>query len=149
MQVPSLIIAELDAMHARARSAFEHRDLAAYRDLFAPELRYRQPDGRTIDRDCLTRDVAAQFRRLSRVQWSFVRDHIEMGEDRATEILTQTGSVGATAFLLVHRTWDLFRKGRYTWRRSGGRWCIEEVEVLEEQVSPGRFQFGFRPSPDT
>src|SRR5438034_2560072 len=99
-------------MHARAKSAFESRDLAVYRDMFAPVLKYHQPDGRTIDRDRLMRDVAAQFHRLSRFQSSFVRDHIEFGEDRATEILTQTGSVGATAFLIVHRTWNFTRKGR-------------------------------------
>jgi hypothetical protein len=148
MQDCSQILAEFDVMHARARTAFEQRDLAACRDLFAPDLKYRQPDGRTIGRDALMRDVAAQFRRLSRVRSSFVRDHVEIGEDRATEILTQTGSAGVTAFFFVHRTWHLVRKGRYTWKRSGGRWRIAEVEVLEEHVRPGRVHLGFRPPPD-
>ena len=91
------------------------------------------------------RDVAAQFRRLSRVRSSFVRERIEADGDRVTEVLTQTASVGATAFLVLHRTWELTRRGRYTWRKQGERWLIEAVEVIEEHVSPGRFSFGFRP----
>ena len=142
MEASSQLIAELDAMHDRASRALACRDLAAYRDLMAPNLKYRQIDGRTIDRNRLMRDVAVQFRRLNRLESSFSREHIEIGEDRATETLTQSGSVGATAFLVVHRSWDFTRKGRYTWRKSQGRWMIEEVEVLEEQVSPGRFRFG-------
>lgn len=141
----SQVIAELDAMHDRARRALASRDLPAYRDLMAPDLKYRQVDGRTLDRDRLMRDVAAQFRRLDRLESSFSREHIEIGEERATETLTQSGSVGVSVFLVVHRTWDFTRKGRYTWRKSQGRWSIEEVEVLEEQVSPGRFHFGLQP----
>ncbi len=67
------IALELDAMHERAKRAFEQKDLAAYRELFAPELAYCQPDGRVIDRDQLIRDVKLQFRRLSWVRGSFAR----------------------------------------------------------------------------
>jgi hypothetical protein len=141
MNEPTLPTAELDAMHAEARAAFERRDLSRYCDLFAPGLTYRQVDGR----DDLMRDMGAQFRRLSRVRSSFVRERIEADGDRATEILTQTASVGATAFVVVHRTWELTRRGRYTWRKQEGRWLIEAVEVIEEQVSLGRFSFSFRP----
>lgn len=147
MNEPTETIAELDAMHAKAKAAFERRDIAAYRELFAPALTYRQADGRTIDRDRLMSDVHVQFRRFSWVRSSFVREHIEVKVERVTEILIQTGSVGATAFLVVHRTWELVRRGRYIWGKQGGRWMIEAVEVLEESVSPGRFSIGFQSPP--
>ena len=137
-------LAELDGMHARATAAFERRDLAAYRELFAPGLSYRQADGRVIDRAKLMADVDAQFRRINWFRSSFVRERIELADDRATETLAQIGSVGVTAFRVVHRTWDLMRRGRYTWRKQRGRWLIEAVEVLEEQVSPCRLSFGLR-----
>ena len=121
------------------------RDLVAYRDLFAPGLTYRQADGIVVDRDRLMRQVGAQFRRLSRVHSAFVREHIEADGDQAIEVLTQKASVGSTAFLVVHRTWELTRKGRYTWRKHDGRWLIEAVEVLEEHVGPGRFSIGIWP----
>ena len=123
-------------MHAEARAAFDCRDLSRYRDLFAPGLTYRQADGRVIGRDDWMRDAGAQFHRLSRIRSSFARERIEAEGDGAIEILTQTASVSTTAFVLVHRTWELTRRGRYTWRKHGGRWMIEAVQAIEEQVSP-------------
>jgi len=144
MKEPSQITAELDEMHAEARAAFERRDLARYREVFAPQLKYQQADGRVIDRQRLMRDVGAQFRRLSWSRSSFVREHIEIGEDHATEVLNQTASGGVTVFFILHRTWHITRRGRYIWGKEAGRWRIEEVQVLEERVSPGRFHVGFR-----
>jgi hypothetical protein len=147
MNDSSLITTELDELHAQARAAFERRDLAQYRDLFEPGLAYRQADGRVIDRDRLMRDVDAQFRRLGWLRSRFVREHIEFDDNRATEILVQTASAGSTAFFVVHRVWELTRRGRYVWGKQSGRWQIQEVEVLQEQVSPGRFHVGFRADP--
>jgi hypothetical protein len=148
MDEHTLTVAELDAMHAEAKAAFDRRDLSAYCALMSPELTYRQADGRIIGRDDLLRDVRIQFRRLSRVRSSFVRQSIEVDGDRAIETLTQTACVGATAFVVVHRTWQLTRRGRYTWRKQAGRWLIEAVEVIDETLGPGRWSLGFR-APDT
>jgi Domain of unknown function (DUF4440) len=145
MRDPDKIAAELDACHAQAKSAFEHRDFVTYRELFSPELAYCRADGRVIGRDQLMRDVESQFRRLSWVSSTFVRESIEAADDRACEILTQTGSAGTTAFLLVHRIWELTRRGRYYWTKLEGRWRIDRVELIEEHVS-GRFHFGLRSS---
>lgn len=145
MTMPSQITAELDEMHAHAKAAFERRDLSGYRELFAPELTYRQADGRVINRGRLMSDVEAQFHRLSWVRSSYERETIEYEGDRVIEVLTQTATVGATAFLVLHRTWELLRRGRYTWRKQAGRWRIEAVEVLEERVGPGRFSIGLQP----
>ena len=70
-----------------------------------------------------------------------VRESIEAADDRACEVLTQTGSCWATAFFFVHRIWKLTRRGRYNWTKVGGRWRINRVEVIEEHLS-GRFHFG-------
>jgi hypothetical protein len=144
MKELSQISAELDEIHAQARDAFERRDLARYRELFAPGLKYQQADGRVIDRQRLMSDVAAQFRRLSWSRSSFVREHIEIGEDRATEVLNQTVAAGVTVFFLIHRTWHLTRQSRFIWREDAGQWRIEEAHVLEERVSSGHFHVGFR-----
>jgi hypothetical protein len=139
------ITTELDARHNDAKSAFEHKDLPAYREIFAPDLAYRQADGSVIGREQLMRDVATQFSRLRWVRSSFARESIEVEDDRAAELLTQTGLAGTTAFLFVHRIWKITRKGRYYWTKVEDRWRIERVEVLEEHVT-GHFEFGLRPS---
>ncbi len=139
------ISAELDARHNDAKRAFEHKDLPAYREIFAPDLAYCQADGCVIGREQLMRDVATQFRRLNWVRSSFAHESIEPGDSRATELLTQTGLAVATAFIIVHRIWKITRKGRYHWTKVESHWRIERVEVLEEHVT-GHFKFGLRPS---
>jgi hypothetical protein len=145
MREESRVAAELDAMHLEAREAFEHRNLAAYRELFAPGLTYCQADGRVIGRNRLMRDVAAQFRRLDGIRYSFERKSIEIGDGRANELLTQTGCAYVTVFLIVHRIWEVSRRSRFYWTDVGEQWRIERVEVIEEHVSTGRFRIGLRP----
>ncbi len=135
------ITAALDARHSRSRAAFERRDLEAYRAIFAPGLRYRQLDGRVIDRDRLIKDVGVQFRALAWIRSDFTRESIKLDGERVIEVLTQRAQLGTSAFLVVHRTWELHRRGRYTWIRQGDEWLIEAVEVLEESVT-GRLAVG-------
>ena len=143
----STVIAYLDGKHAEARLAFERKDLVAYTAIFSPQLRYHQLDGKTIGRDQLMRDVRSQFRRLSRVHSSFVREQLDVSDDRVTEVLIQAASAGATAFLVVHRTWAISRKGQYIWKKTEIGWQIDEVFVIEENVTSLGFQFGLRPKP--
>jgi hypothetical protein len=138
------IIAELDAEHAHAREAFGRKDLIAYMSVFSPTLRYRQPNGKVLDRERLMCDVEAQFHGYTVFRANSVRDHIELFDDNVIEALTQTASVWATMFFVVHRAWNLTRRGRYTWRKTEHGWQIEDVEVLEEALQPRQFHCGFR-----
>jgi hypothetical protein len=139
------VITELDAKYAQARAAFERRDLAAYMSLFSSELRYRQSNGKVINRARLGEDVQAQFQHLTRVQsYDVRRERIELDGDKVIVTLCLIACVSTSAFFIVHRTWNLYRKGRYVWRKTEDGWQIDEVDILEETVNPGRFHFGFR-----
>src|SRR5271157_1319243 len=94
---------ELNERHAAAQAAFARRDIHAYKAIFSPSLAYRQIDGQVIDRGRLMRNVASQFRRLSTAQSSFVRERLNAAGGEATETLTQSASLEATAFGFVHR----------------------------------------------
>jgi len=146
MQPCTGVAEQLDARHAEARAAFHARDLDRYAAVFSPALAYRQADGRVIGRDALMRDVESQLRQLERVASSFVREDLECGPDAATELLTQTSIAGVTGFFVLHRTWTVTRRARYTWAREHGEWRITAVEVLHEHVA-GRIDFGLR-APD-
>jgi hypothetical protein len=141
------VVAELDARHLAAMGAFSRRDLDAYRQVFSPTLAYQQADGRIITRDQLMRDVARQFRRLSHVKASFVRERMSIAGDEATELLVQEASLEATAFGVVHRSWRLTRRGDYVWTKLEGLWVIQRVKVFSETVLPAGWRFGFG-SPD-
>lgn len=140
------VAVQLDAAHRKARVAFSRKDLSAYMSLFSADLRYRQSDGKVIDRDRLERDIRTQFSRLSAASSTFDREQIELADGKAIEILRQTASARATAFLVLHRTWDISRRGRYVWRPDDGHWVIEEVEVFEEIVQSRGFTLSLRPA---
>jgi hypothetical protein len=144
----SSIADELDAMHAMAKEVFERGDFDAYRDLFSPDLKYRRADGKVVGRDDLLRDARAQFHRYRRTQSSIVRETLDVEGESATEIVTRTVSVIATAFFVVHRNFKYVVKGRFTWKQFEGRWRIEEIDVLEQRVRLGRFSFGLRARPE-
>jgi hypothetical protein len=114
---------ELDERHAAARDAFLKRDLNAYRAIFSASLRYRQANGKVIDRNRLMRDVASQFRQLSSVQSSFVREQLSVTGNEATETLEQSATVAATAFWLSIVAGIFVAEASIhgpNWRESGG-----------------------------
>jgi len=143
----ALVEKELNARHLAATSAFSRKDLAAYRQLFSPTLVDHQVDGRIIDRDQLMWDVAEQFRRLSYVKSSFVRERMTIVDDEVTVLLLQEASLQATAFGFIHRSWALTRRGEYVWVKLGGGWVIQRVQVLSEATVPSGWRFGLRALP--
>lgn len=135
---------ELDAAHDRAHRAFAARDLEAYMAGFSPTLVYRQLDGTSISREQLTHDVRRQFARLNSAVSTYRREKLELVGDEVRELIEQRAHGLATAFVFVHRAWDLRRRGLYKWHKGGRGWQITEVTVLEEQTT-SRFVLGLHP----
>ena len=132
----------LDERHAAARDAYSRRDIAAYRDIFSPNLEYQQLNGRVIGRDRLMRDVEAQLRGLSKVGSRFVREELILQGDQASEILSQYDGAEMTAFGFVRRAWSVRRRARFNWVISGGVWMIAQVHVLSEDMRHEGWRFG-------
>jgi hypothetical protein len=133
----------LDERHAQAQAAFRRKDLGAYSDLFAPDLRYERSDGQVIDRDRLMRDVSFQFERLSDFDGAFEREALNLDGGRTTETLTQSALIELSAFAgLLKRSWSLKRRGEYRWSNPDGVWRIAEVRVLQETMQPKGWRFG-------
>jgi ketosteroid isomerase-like protein len=137
------LAAELDAAHARAQHAFSTKDLAAYMAMFAPDLRYTQLNGKTIGRDELARDVTHQLRTVRSAESSFSRASLEPSDSGAVEVVVQNITADVDAFWgLVHRHWQMQRKGRYVWKKTDNVWQIAEVRVLEERIVDSKIRFG-------
>lgn len=58
------VIKEIDHAHVSANDAMRKKDFASYADHFSNDLKYKQLDGRTIDRTALMGDVASYFGRV-------------------------------------------------------------------------------------
>ncbi len=133
----SALATELDAAHSRARASYRAKDLGGFMTLFAPGLRYKQPDGRTIGWEQLANDVSAQFMTVDDAETSYVRQSLEVDSEGATEVLEQTASLTTRRFWFFKRTLHLSRRGRYRWIQTTEGWKIGEVEVLNEIVRSG------------
>src|SRR3989442_7875840 len=83
--------------------------------VFAPDLRYKQMDGRVIGREQLARDVAFQLRSVESADTSYVRESLRVEGERVTELLRQTASVTTRHFFVLRRVWRVNRLGSYTW----------------------------------
>ncbi len=142
----TMVADEIQAIHERARNSFLGKDLSGFMEIYSPTLLYRLFDGRVIDRDQLRRDVDRQFRTYDRFRIFSDRESLEVDGDRAEEYRTQSSSASLSAFLVVQRTWNVVRRSRIVWARSDGRWRVEEVEVLGEEID-GRVRLGFRVGP--
>jgi hypothetical protein len=128
------VAALLDAEHAKAKKSYQAKDVNAYMAVFTPDLRYTQPNGETIGRAELARDVAAQLASVESSESSYMRESLEVAPNRATEILLQTATVKTRRFLIFRQTWRVERRGRYEWVKLPEGWRIREVEVLFEKV---------------
>jgi hypothetical protein len=101
--------------------------------------------GPTHDRNRLHKNVARQFKSVTGASWRFARESFQATGTEVSESLIQTGWIATTAFDIIHRLWQLERRGLYTWRRTNDRWQISAVEVNSERVASAGFQFGWRP----
>src|SRR6266513_2672705 len=110
------------------------KDLGGFMALFAPNVRYKQPDGRTIGWEQLAHDVSAQFMAVEEAETVYVRQSLQVENDAVTEVLEQTASLTMRHFLFFKHTLHLTRRGRYRWIRSSEGWKIQEVEVLSESI---------------
>lgn len=130
------IAIELDQVHAVAQRAFRARDIDTYRSLFTDDLRYVQPNGKTIGRVQLMRDVAKQLSQFKTADSKFTRESLTMNDDgTVTEICSQNVVYSVTVFFMFTKTWRLGRRGKYTYRKTDTGWQICNVEVLSETVN--------------
>jgi hypothetical protein len=128
---------DLDAAHARAKERYRALDLSGFMAIFAPSLRYKQPDGRTIGWEQLAHDVSAQFTALDKADTSYNRESLHLDSTGATEVLQQTATLTMRSWLFFKRRFNLTRRGRYHWVRTDAGWQIDEVEILNESVGRG------------
>lgn len=135
VDLPADLPGSLDAVHQRVRAAFQARDLSAYLQYVAPDLRYREVGGRLITREGLANSVAGQFQRLLAFDSDFDRATLVAAGEEAIETGTQRASIALRWLGFLAIRWSVRRSGRYTWRRTADSWHLRAVELYEEQAT--------------
>jgi ketosteroid isomerase-like protein len=124
---------ELDRIAAQVRDAFQRRDLDGVMCIYSSDLEYTQPNGVTIDRDKLARDIATQLNQVDSFRLSGIRESLKLAGDCAIEVSTQEITYTTRAFWFLSRTWNLSRRSKRWWKQTDEGWRIRKVIVLEER----------------
>jgi len=130
----SRIIHQIDVAHSIAKQAYHDKNVKAYMETFAPDMKYEQLNGQVIGFNKLEDQVKSQFASVRDMDSSYERESIEVLEDKATETLMQKAWATVIAFGFVKRTWRVTRCGIYTWIKTETGWKINRVQILTERI---------------
>ena len=128
------LIREIESAHLSANNALKKKDFASYAQHFSNDLKYRQLNGRTIDKKALMNDVALYFDRVVRSSSEYKRTSLQITDNRVTERLIQKSTVALRALVFFSKEWTVEREGIYEWKKDNGIWQIASVEILSEKV---------------
>src|ERR1700733_13335522 len=93
-----LLLAEIDNSHSIANDALKNRMFENYIDVFGDDLKYKQLDGKIIDKARLSTDIKFYFNRVINYTSSFDRLSFMIEKDVIIEELIQHASISLKVF---------------------------------------------------
>jgi hypothetical protein len=128
------IIAEIDTAHSAANLAQKNKDIGTYIGCFSNDLKYKQLNGKIIDKKQLLQDVQSYFDRVRSHISTYDRVSSSVGSDLFIEKIVQKAIVTISVFIFFSKTWTVEREGIYEWKKEDGHWKISTVEVTSEKI---------------
>jgi hypothetical protein len=128
------ILNEIDLMHQRSNKALVEKNINVYINIFSDELKYKQLDGKIIDKKQLVQDIRFYFSQLKTFRSQYERMDYSIKGNQFTERLIQKATASIKVFLFFTKKWNLEREGIYEWIKIENVWRIEKVEILNEKV---------------
>jgi hypothetical protein len=130
----NLLITEVDKTHLAANLALKNRDFDAYMGYFSDDLKYKQSNGKTIDKGQLSYDTKRYFYRIKSFDGMYTRLSSSFENDLFIEKLVQKATVTIRVFIFFSKKWTVEREGTYKWEKVDGDWKILDVEVTNEKT---------------
>jgi len=130
----TLVITEVDKTHLAANLALENRDFDTYIGYFSDDLKYKQLNGKTIDKNQLSYDTKRYFYRIKSFDGTYNRLSSSFENDLFIEKLVQKVAVTIRVFIFFSKKWVVEREGTYKWKKVNGDWKISDVEVTNEKI---------------
>jgi len=128
------LLEEIDNMHQLANELLGQKRFDSYINLFSDSLRYKQINGKSIDKKELAKNTALYFSRLKSTISQYERKSYSIDENRFTENLIQKATASIRVFIFFTKKWTVEREGIYQWSKREGTWEIENIEILSEKV---------------
>ena len=127
-------IAEIDNTHLAANLALKNKDFAAYIGHFSDDLKYKQLNGKTIDKRQLSNDTQRYFDRIKTYTGAYDRLNYSVDNDLFIEKISQRVTVTIGVFIFFSKKWTVEREGIYKWKKINGKWEILDVEITSEKL---------------
>lgn len=125
---------EIDSAHLSANDALKKKNFELYAEHFSNDLKYKQLNGRTIDKKKLMSDIAVYFDRILKFSSDYKRISFQVVDDKIIERLTQKSHVAIKVFIFFSKKWTVEREGIYEWKKKNEQWEITSVEIVNEKV---------------
>ena len=129
-----ILIKEIDSAHFSANDALKNKNFESYAQHFSESLKYKQINGRTIDKKKLISDIAIYFDRIIKFSSDYKRTDFEVLYDKIIERLIQKSEVAIRIFIFFSKKWTVEREGIYEWKKYDNQWKITSVEIINEKV---------------
>jgi hypothetical protein len=128
------VIEEIDNSHLMANLALKNKDFATYISVFSDDLKYKQMDGKAIDKRQLSKDTQKYFDRIKSYSGAYDRLNFLFENDLFIEKLAQKATVTIRIFLFFSKKWTVEREGIYKWKKVNNVWKISDVEIISEKL---------------
>ena len=130
----NLVVKEIDKMHLAANQALKNKDFDTYIGYFSDDLKYKQLNGKTINKNQLSNDTKRYFYHIKSFDGIYNRLSSSFENDSFIEKLAQDATVTTRVFIFFPKKWVVRREGTYKWKKVNGDWKISDVEVTNEKI---------------
>ena len=127
-------IREIDNTHLAANLALKNKDFDAYIGYFSDDLKYKQLNGKIIDKRQLSNDTQRYFDRIKSYSGTYDRLNSSVDNDLFIEKIIQKATVTIRIFIFFSKKWTVEREGTYKWEKVNGKWKILNVEITSEKL---------------
>lgn len=127
-----LIIKEIDAIHQKANSAFENKNISDYTSRFDENVTYKNADATAFDKKELIYQTEKYFKKTKSINTTYYRIKSSIENDVFTEKIARKSIVYLKG-LLFSKKQTIQTEEIFQWKKLNEEWKIIEVEITLEE----------------
>lgn len=101
------VINQIDEIHRLSKDALTQKKIDLYLAVFSENVRYKQFDGKIIDKKELRRNTETYLHRLKTVKSEYERKKYSLEGSRFTEHLIQKATASINIFIFFTKKWTI------------------------------------------
>ena len=127
-----LITKEIDAIHKKADSAFQDKNISDYISHFEENVTYKNVDASTFDKKELIYETEKYFKKTKSINTTYYRIKSSIENDAFTEKIARKSIVYIKG-LLFSKKQTIQTEEIFHWKKINEDWKVIEVEITLEE----------------